>query len=176
MSNVLAADEGDARWFCGCLFDWKAQSAATDGALSAVVTTIVRGAEPPEHVHSREDEAFFVLEGTITFKVGDEIRAVGSGGWVWAPRGLPHTFALQTDTAKTLILLLPGGCEEVFHEFGRRAEQRELPPEGEPLPDLDLMMARDGELGVTYVGPPLAEQLAARPAQARRAAQPPTEA
>jgi quercetin dioxygenase-like cupin family protein len=154
---VLGTEEGDLRWYMGCLFDWKAVAEQTGGRFSIVATTIRRGVEPPLHVHSREDEAFYVLEGEIAFQVGDDIRTADPGSFVFAPRGIPHTFSLKTDVARTLILLAPAGLEEAFFEFSEPARERSLQPEPVPEPNLERVEARDRDFGVTYVGPPLAE-------------------
>jgi quercetin dioxygenase-like cupin family protein len=133
---VLAPDEGDARWHMGCLFDWKAVGEQTGGWLSIVEVTVVKGVEPPLHVHTREEEAFYVLDGEIDFQVGDDVRAARPGSFVFGPRGVPHTFALRSDTARMLIVLAPSGQEHVFHEFGEPARQRTLQPEPIPSPIL----------------------------------------
>lgn len=155
----LGPEQGDIRWYMGCLFDWKAVGTQTDGRFSIVETTIRRGVEPPLHVHAREDEAFYVLEGEIDFQVGDEIRAASPGSFVFAPHGIPHTFSLRTDVARTLILLAPAGLEQAFHEFSEPAQEHSLQPEPVPEPDLAHIETRDRDFGVTYVGPPLAEIL-----------------
>ena len=154
---VLGPEEGDARWYMGCLFDWKAVGEQTGGWFSMVETTIRKGVEPPLHVHSREEEAFYVLEGEIDFQVGDQIQTATPGSFVFAPRGIPHTFALRTDVARALILLAPAGLEHTFLQFSEPARERTLQREPLPEPDLERMEATDRDFGITYVGPPLAE-------------------
>ena len=156
--HVLRPEEGDARWFMGSLFDWKAVGTQTNGALAAVETTIQKGADPPVHVHTREDEVFYVLEGEMVFKVGDQVKEAPPGSFVFAPRGVPHGFAIRTDRARMLILIAPAGQEDVFYEFSEPAAARELPPSSMAMPDLEAVEARDREYGVTYLGPPISAE------------------
>lgn len=160
---VLGPEEGDARWYMGCLFDWKAVGEQTGGWFSLVEATIRKGVEPPLHVHQREEEAFYVLEGEIDFQVGDEIRPATPGSFVFAPRGIPHTFALRTDVARALILIAPAGHEHAFFRFSEGATARVLPPEPLVEPDLESVESADRDFGVTYVGPPLAEAVTRSP-------------
>lgn len=156
---VLGPEDGDAQWHMGCLFDWKAVGEQTGGLFSIFEATIRKGAEPPVHVHTREDEFFYVLEGEITFKVGEEIVDAPAGSFVYAPRHTPHGFALGTDTARALILIAPAGMEGAFAPFSEPARRRTLGPVPEQ-PPYDEMEKLDAEYGITYVGPPLAEALA----------------
>jgi len=64
---------GQSRWYMGALFTWLARAEDTHGAFSLVDIQGRAGAEPPPHTHSREDEAAFVIEGEITFRVGEKI-------------------------------------------------------------------------------------------------------
>jgi len=68
-------------------------------------------------VHEREDEATFVIEGTLSFKIGDVLFDAGPGAFVWAPRGIPHTFANRTDErVRVLGTIVPAGLEGMFQE------------------------------------------------------------
>jgi len=93
----------------------KASAADTGRALGLVVTTIPQGDSTPLHVHHDEDEAFYVLDGTVDFVCGQERFRAEAGALAFLPRGLPHTFLGVSDPgARVLILLLPGGLEELF--------------------------------------------------------------
>ena len=106
--------------------------AQTDGAIALVAIDAWRGGEPPVHVHRREDEFFYVLEGEATFLVGDELRRGGPGTFVWAPRHVRHGFAFETERVRMLAGLLPAGSEAVFHAFSTpdpgRAPAASRPP------------------------------------------------
>jgi quercetin dioxygenase-like cupin family protein len=116
------------------------------GAISVIETTPRPGAGPPLHHHDF-DEAFYVIEGQLTFRVREDTVIAGPGDVVFAPRGVPHTFANLSETrARQLIVCTPAGFERYFARLA--AEQAgEPPPEwaNQPIP------------AVTKVGPPLTE-------------------
>ena len=91
----------------------------SNSAVSIVESTMPAGAPgPPLHAHAF-DETFYVLDGELTFQVGDQKTTAKAGGLVFAPRGLPHTLANPRDTpARYLLVLTPAGFER---EFARRA-------------------------------------------------------
>jgi mannose-6-phosphate isomerase-like protein (cupin superfamily) len=127
-------------------------SAQSDGLLAlGEVALPPRTAGPNLHVHANEDELFYVLDGVMTVRVGDELHDVAKGGLAWGARGVPHTFAnLTTEPLRLLLLWVPGGAEEVFvqmHEYHRTRT-------GDPDQALmDDIMARHG---ATRLGPGIA--------------------
>jgi quercetin dioxygenase-like cupin family protein len=75
-------------------------------------------AGPPLHIQSREDEAFYVLDGEITFYLANDSQQVGPGGFVHVPRGVAHRFKNETEApAKVLIWFSPAGIEEMFERL-----------------------------------------------------------
>ncbi len=72
------------------------------------------GEEPPLHVHKNEDEWFYVLEGEMTFHVGGENYPGGAGAFVSLPRGIPHTFSVESPAARFVVMNTPGGFERMF--------------------------------------------------------------
>ena len=96
----------------------------TGGAFTVLFDETPPGAGPPMHVHSREDEMFLVVEGTVSFFANDEWTDVKPGGVVFMPRGTPHTYRNRTKTpTKQWILANPSGFERCFiacaDEFAR---------------------------------------------------------
>ena len=151
---VLGPGEGTPIWFLGNLMVVKATVQSTNGAYGLLESLVRAGASPPLHIHHREDEAFWVLEGSLTIRCGDETFQVGAGSYVFLPRGVPHTFRVDGDTpARMLTLLTPGGGEAFFVEGGRPAERATLPPPGPP--DLALLERVAHKFGSEFVGPPL---------------------
>jgi mannose-6-phosphate isomerase-like protein (cupin superfamily) len=69
-------------------------------------TSSRRGTGPPLHVHRREDEGMYVLEGQIRFRVGDDEFVAGPDTWVWQPRGIPHTFKVESEGARALVIFM----------------------------------------------------------------------
>jgi quercetin dioxygenase-like cupin family protein len=123
------------------------RSAQSHGAVSVVeLAASPRFAGPPRHHHDF-DEAFYVLEGVLTFQLGDELRAAGPGELVFAPRGSHHTLAnLSGAPARYLIVCTPAGFE---NRFARTAAERAGvdPPAWalEPYPETTFVGPRIGE-------------------------------
>ena len=120
----------------------KARAADTGEALGMVETVIPMGHSTPLHVHSDEDEAFYVLSGTVDLVCGAEEFRAEAGAFAYLPRGIPHTFlGISEEPARVLVLLLPGGLEEAFAEPGRFhevLEQHHVKVVGPPLGYLGL--------------------------------------
>ena len=102
-------DQGSAVWYMGNLFGILANSEETGGRFGLVEAVFAQGhgAAAPRPPH-REDEAWYVLEGEISFYIGDETHRATPGTFVFAPRGVPHSFVFETDVIRELILLAPG--------------------------------------------------------------------
>jgi mannose-6-phosphate isomerase-like protein (cupin superfamily) len=153
-AHVLGPGEGQAVWFLGNLMVIKATAQTTNGAFGLVESIVPAGASPPLHVHHREDEAFWVLEGALTIVCGERTYHAPAGSYAFLPRGVPHTFRVEGDTpARMLTLLTPGGGEQFFVEGGRPAEATTLPAPAKP--DLAQLAAVAGRFGSEFVGPPL---------------------
>jgi len=115
----------------------------------------VPGFSPPLHVHQREDESFYVLEGELTMRCGDRTFEARPGAFVFLPRGVPHTFVVEGDRpARMLTLITPGGGEAFFREAGRPAESDGLPPAAPP--DIAALKRAGAMFGSEIVGPPMA--------------------
>ena len=151
---VVGPGEGTPVWFLGNLMVVKATAQSTNGAYGLLESWIPVGASPPLHVHHREDETFWVIEGALTIRCGAETYQAEAGSYVFLPRGVPHTFRVEGDTpARMLTLLTPGGGEAFFVEGGRPAERATLAPEGPP--DLARLRRVAHKFGSEFVGPPL---------------------
>jgi mannose-6-phosphate isomerase-like protein (cupin superfamily) len=148
----LRSGEGQAIWFLANRMTVKATAESTGGAYGLVESLIAPGFSPPLHVHHREDEAFWVLEGEVTMQCGD--RRAGPGAFVFLPRDVPHSFVVESATpVRMLTLLTPGGGEGVFIDGGRPAEADGLPP---PSPiDVPALKRVSEFYGAEIVGPPM---------------------
>ncbi len=150
----LAAGEGQPIWFLRNRMTVKATALTTGGAYGLVESWIAPGFSPPLHVHHREDEAFYVLEGELTMRCGERTFRAGAGAFVFLPRDVPHSFVVEGDTpARMLTLLSPGGGEGVFIDGGRRPKHDGLPP-AEP-PDIEALRRVSAHYGADIVGPPM---------------------
>jgi quercetin dioxygenase-like cupin family protein len=159
-TNIVTPAEGERLNYAGHIFDWKLIGALTGGAFSLAEVEGWQGGEPPLHLHAREDEFFYVLEGEMTFKIGDELKLATPGSVVWAPRNVPHAFMFDTPTVRVLIGFFPAGQEAVFKRFSLPAARSDRPAPTDIEPDYAAIEAADNEAGVTYLGPPLREMLA----------------
>lgn len=141
-SAVTAArcDGGEARWWWGNLAVLKLTGADTNGGLTVVEVTMGPARMTPPHVHHRKEETFLVLEGQLTFHIGEQEIAAGPGDLVVGPRDIPHRFQAGSDGARVLFLLTPSGLEGLIREQSVPATERTLPPTGAvPPPDLAAM-------------------------------------
>src|SRR4249919_252515 len=89
---ALREDEGEALWFLGSLCTIKASSETTNGRVAVIENLAPQGRDAPLHVHHREDEWFYVIEGDMTFWVGGDVIEAPAGSFVYGPRDIPHTF------------------------------------------------------------------------------------
>ena len=150
------ADPESSVWYLGCLFTVLADSEETGGQYGLIESLSPKGTEPPRHVHSREDETFYLLEGEITFYIGDETYKATPGMFVSAPRGVPHSYTFETEVIRMLVLVAPGGFEEFFRppQSSEPAQAMEPPPPSEVPPDIPAIVAALEQHGVEVVGPP----------------------
>lgn len=150
-------------WHFGSLLIWHVLAPENGGQLTMVETLVRAGGEPPLHVHAREDEAFYVVEGEVLFQRGLERIVAGPGQAVLLPRGVPHGFAVRSGTARMLLVFTPGGLEEAFRSVSVPADAAVLPAEAAAPPSPALLEAAGrafANRGVTFVGPPLPALLA----------------
>ncbi len=143
----------DTVWWQGALFKIKARSERTGGALGLVEANFYGGMGTPLHVHRAEDEAFYIIDGEIRFKQGDEDSVAGPGEFVFGPRDIPHCFKVADGGAKALVLMTPGGLEQMFIEGGVAVTDPGNPPGREY--DLERVKALSQKYGFEVIGPPL---------------------
>jgi quercetin dioxygenase-like cupin family protein len=147
---VKEPTEGRTIGIVGDIYRFLATSEETGGRYSMFEATVLPGGGPPPHIHRREDETFYVLEGEITFQVGDERRVAKSGTFVHMPIGILHAFKNETSQpAKMLISFAPAGLEEMFFEVGKDLAEGETPDEPSPEEIKKLLEAAD-RFGIEY--------------------------
>ena len=138
---VVRRDEGEARWWFESLAVIRATAQDTNGQMAIVEVTEPPGAEAPLHVHHREDEAFFMLEGSATIQVGDESFEVGPGDYAFGPRDIPHRYSVGDAGCRMLFICTPGGFENLVREMSVPAKSRTLPPPSDEEPDWEQVAA-----------------------------------
>jgi quercetin dioxygenase-like cupin family protein len=132
---AVAADEGQARWWFSSLAVIKATATDTGGQMTIVEVTEPPGAEAPLHVHHREDEGFWILEGDVNFQVGDATIEAHAGDYAFGPRDIPHRYTVGPAGCRMLFILTPGGFENLVIAMSVPAESRTLPPPSDQEPD-----------------------------------------
>jgi quercetin dioxygenase-like cupin family protein len=126
---------------------FKAVSTDTDGAYTLIEVIDEPQAGPPMHLHRREDEAFYVLEGTFAFQVGDRALTATAGWFITAPKGTPHSYKnIGTTPARMLTLFVPAGIENFFEDLSKLTAAGTL--------DIDSIVAVSAKQGIEVVPPP----------------------
>jgi quercetin dioxygenase-like cupin family protein len=147
---ALQRQEGQAVWFLDTLTLVKATGEQTGGAFGLVEQVLPSGSGSPYHVHHAEDEAFYVLEGEVSFVSGDQWTRATAGSYIFLPRDIPHGFRTETPS-RVLILTTPAGFEQFLIEAGKPARELALPP-AEP-PDMGMLMAAAEKYRIDILGP-----------------------
>jgi quercetin dioxygenase-like cupin family protein len=157
MTEPVAVTESDPVWFLGTLVRTRLTGAQTDGRFSLQEALLPRGAAPPLHSHP-QDETLVVLEGEVTFWLGDYDAPAcrgRAGATVYAPAGTPHSFRVESDTARMLYLSTPAGIDEYIAALAEPAQWPWLqPPHDGPRVPLDRLAAVEREHGVVRHAPP----------------------
>jgi quercetin dioxygenase-like cupin family protein len=118
-ATIRKPEEGKRIGIVGDVYRFLATGEETDGKYATFEAIVPPGSGPPPHIHSREEESFLVLEGEMTFQLGDERFVAGEGTFLNMPVGSLHCFKNESDkTARLLISLAPAGLEGMFFEVG----------------------------------------------------------
>jgi quercetin dioxygenase-like cupin family protein len=158
-------------WHNGILLTGLAEKKDTNGAFSLLEATMAPGTEPPPHVHSREDELFYVLEGEFDVYVGEEAFTVNTGECIFLPRLKPHAFVIRSSRLRVLVLFTPGGLEETFLKMSSPAQSLESPIGALTYSESDLeeITPRLADYGVQILAPnDVAERLPLYPKPLQR--------
>lgn len=116
-AKYVPAGTGPAYCGPGDRINYLITGAETGGAFFMAEVSVVPGGGPPPHVHSREDECFYLQQGTLAVQVGDQALNLSAGDFVRMPRGVVHFFKnVGTDTARLLMVSTPAGLENYFAE------------------------------------------------------------
>lgn len=161
---------GERLWFLGTLVRPLLDANEGSGRLAAMEILFPRGAAPPLHSHP-QDESFYVLEGEVAVWIVDAARAAddgdppawaaeptrrcGPGAFVHAPAGVPHSFRVESDTARMLVLSTPPGVEGYIRSLAEPAEWPWLPPPpAGPRASAERMAEAERATGMVRHGPP----------------------
>lgn len=152
--GTITRPEHDVVWWQGNHFTIKGRADHTGGALGLAEARMWPGMATPLHVHHREDEAFYILDGQVRFRLGVEEFTAEPGDFVFGPREVPHCFKVLDIGARMLVLLTPAGMEHMFVEGGIPVcDSSEPPPQDY---DMERVVALARKYGWDVIGPPMA--------------------
>ncbi len=153
--RALAPGAGEATWFLGHLVTIKTAGEETNEAFSVTEHYPPAGFAPPPHIHHKEDEAIYVLEGEIAGFSGETTFRGVPGSYVFLPRDVPHTWRVEGDApARLLILTAPAGFERFVRDAGVPAEDPALPPPPVTEAAIEKMLATGPRYRIEMLPPP----------------------
>lgn len=145
----------DGRWFLDTWMRVLCDGDATGGAMSVIDWQGGAGFSPPLHGHRGEDTAMLVLDGMLTVRIGDAEQLCGPGDLAWLPRDVPHSFRIDSETARYLEMITPAGFENFHIEGSREVTGDAFLPDPTPV-DGPALAAHAAEHNCDIIGPPMA--------------------
>ncbi len=153
-SVISSPDTQAAIWFLGALSQVRLSGEQTGGTFSLADNLGRRGNASPVHVHDRDDETFFVLDGELRGFAGEDDYTAGPGTVAFLPRRLRHAYVVTSATARFLALHAPVGFEQFAAEVGQPARAVTLPPPPAGPPDFAALAQAAARYGITILAPP----------------------
>jgi quercetin dioxygenase-like cupin family protein len=153
-SVISGPDTQAAIWFLGALSQLRVSGEQTGGAFALADHLARRGNASPVHVHDRDDETFFVLDGELRVFVGEEEHTAGPGTVAVLPRRVSHAYVVTSSTARFLTLHTPAGFEQFATEVGEPARALTLPPPSAGPPDFAALAQAAARHQITILAPP----------------------
>lgn len=151
----LGKDTGPTFSAVGDVYRLLATGEQTGGAYALCEARVLPGGGPPPHVHRREDESFFILEGEITFTLDGRKIVARAGTFLQSPRNLPHAFKNESSApARMLILTTPAGFEKFLAEFAQPVPSFDSPPLPVTGADIQKLLAVAPKYGIEILPPP----------------------
>lgn len=155
-SAVAVTTPGPPWWFLGVVVE---ECPTPPGGPVVSVATLPEGASPPLHVHADLDDSFYLLEGTMVVRCGDDIALANAGSWVPFPSGVPHLFRVMDGPARMLMVHADDSFLAFVHDIGRPATDVDVPDAGDgpSIEELDRVSTLHG---ITNLGPSMTEEAA----------------
>jgi quercetin dioxygenase-like cupin family protein len=143
-------------WFLNTHVTIRISSRDGSDGISVLEHRASKGDSPSLHIHHDEDEIFHILEGEVRYRVEDQERRASAGETLLTPKGIPHTYKIESPEAR-ILTITRGVFESFIRALGRPAEHGGLPdPSGPPTPEQGEALARTCQrFGIELVGPPL---------------------
>ena len=162
MAQAVMREPGSGRgtWAMGSLFEHLLEADEGDGRLGVALVTQPPGIATPLHRHSKEAEVFYLLEGRMSYRAGDDDFELYDGCFIYLPQDLPHAFRIRGDKpAKILALSTPAGILHLYDEVGLPAAEMRLPGDDGQTPEVEIpkWVEMGPRYGLEVVGPPIPE-------------------
>ena len=155
---MTKTDAANQLWFQNSLVTIRVSTADGPDGLSVLEHRVPHGFSPPLHLHRNEDEVLHVLAGEFRMRVKDEERCLGAGDILLVPKGVPHTYRVQSSPEGHILSITGRGDFERFvRAVSRPAERADLPPPAGPPASEALAAFKAAAIryGIELVGPPL---------------------
>jgi quercetin dioxygenase-like cupin family protein len=153
MATALQLERTQPLWFIDNLVHVHIDGDTSGGAFALLEMCGPRGDMPPLHVHERDDETFYVIDGELSLFVGAQQLILGAGQAALAPRAVPHAYRVESEEARWLLITTPAGLDSFVREVAEPAPADELPPAGRPQDPAVLAQAA-AKVGIEILGPP----------------------
>ncbi|GAB4031092.1 cupin domain-containing protein [Spirosoma gilvum] len=155
MEQIAVTQSNSLRAYNGGFLRVLISPEQTGGSFALLDITLPKGSEPPRHTHTREDETFYLLEGSVRFDIGEQSLIGQPGQAIFAPRNIEHQFSILSEHARIVTLLTPGDFANYFVEFSQPIP--EVPtvlqaPQGPPPTEMlaHLLARLSGGYGVQF--------------------------
>jgi mannose-6-phosphate isomerase-like protein (cupin superfamily) len=152
--HAMLESAGELFWFKGALVNIRVSWNAGEDCVSVVEHYMPYGMSPPLHVHRNEDEVFHILEGSLRIQIDGVESIAHAGQTVMAPKGVPHSFRVESAEGALCLTITSGGdLERMIRENGEPADCARMPPLPEPIPVVSAALAQScARNGIDIVG------------------------
>jgi mannose-6-phosphate isomerase-like protein (cupin superfamily) len=149
---LLKPNQGTSLSVVGDIVTFKAVSEDTNGQYTLFELRVDPEIGPPQHMHHREDEAFYIQEGELEFQLGDRTVIATPGTFLYSPKGHLHSFKnLTNQRAKMLVWCMPAGIEKYFVEVGVPVDDPEAPSRPATPEAINRVLAAAPKYGIEFI-------------------------
>ncbi len=148
--EIMPNGESTTLIYYGQIYTFFATAEDTGGQITFFEGGGRKGAGPPPHIHTKEDEGIYVAEGEITVYVADQRIVAPSGTFAFLPRGIEHWFTIESEVAKLLAFVTPAGHEGFFRCIGEPVTSLAIPAIPEGPPDLVKLKEAGDKYGIVF--------------------------
>ncbi len=155
--RAVRAGKENSLQYLGNLVSLLVSGEDTQGQFAVIETRERRGTERPRHRHNHEDEVVYVLEGLVRFYVDGQRLYCPAGTCVLLPRNCEHSFSVESEEARLLVILVPAGMEGYYRDLGVPADDRDGHGSVGGQMDVERLVTVAARYGVEITGPPPTE-------------------